>query len=578
MKANTTLSLLLIATLSACSSSEEEQTTNIRVNQVGYYPTAPKMAVVEKDGWADQYTLTNVDSREVVWKGQPSHTTHSPFSDKQRATLDFSSVTAPGTYILSNGREKQTIVIAPQAFNDVARKVMHAFYLQRTGEPILEKHAGKYARPAAHPDDSVLVHPSAATDKRPEGTVISSPGGWYDAGDYNKYIVNSAYSIAVMLCAFENLQNPNIDLDIPESSNQTPDILDEIMVNLRWMQTMQDPNDGGVYHKLTTPSFEGFVAPTECHQKRYVVAKSTAATLDFAAVMAQASRIYSRYPEYESWAADALAQAKAAYEWAQQNPTVYYDQDAMNQRFSPAISTGTYGDFKVDDEQAWAAAELWLTTHDDKYDLRHGDYSAISKYQIPTWGSVGELEILSVLNNQTNEHLASLITAYADEQLAKLDSSSFASPYGNRAADFGWGCIGELGSNMGIALLYAHKLSGDKKYLDGALLVADYIMGRNATGYCYITGAGTHSPRNPHHRLSAADTIGEPLPGFVVGGPNAGQQDREGCHSYTSSLPDESYTDDEQSYASNEIAINWNASAAAFLLWLAEEMDAQQQS
>ena len=77
-----------------------------------------------------------------------------------------------------------------------------------------------------------------------------------------------------------------LNADIPESGNSTADLLDELMFNLKWMITMQDPYDGGVYHKLTTPNFEGFVMPTDCHQQRYVVQKSVTASYDFAAVMA----------------------------------------------------------------------------------------------------------------------------------------------------------------------------------------------------------------------------------------------------------------------------------------------------
>lgn len=95
----------------------------------------------------------------------------------------------------------------------------------------------------------------------------------------------------------------------------------------------------------------------------------------------------------------------------------------------------------------------------------------------------------------------------------------------------------------------------------------DYLLGRNPLGYCYVTGVGTKSPVNPHHRLAATDGIPGPLPGFLVGGPNPAKQD--GCD-YPSDFPDECYLDIVESYASNEIAINWNAT----LLHLAVALDA----
>src|SRR5690606_16621024 len=148
-----------------------------------------------------------------------------------------------------------------------------------------------------HPDSQVLVHASAASDKRPEGTVISSARGWYDAGDYNKYIVNSGITMGTLLSGYEDFPEywNSISLNIPESKNQVPDLLDEVLWNLRWMLTMQDPHDGGVYHKLTNSKFDSMVMPHEATNIRYVVQKSTGATLDFAAVMAQSARVYKKF-------------------------------------------------------------------------------------------------------------------------------------------------------------------------------------------------------------------------------------------------------------------------------------------
>src|SRR5205823_1604009 len=85
-------------------------------------------------------------------------------------------------------------------------------------------------------------------------------------------------------------------------------------------------------------------------------------------------------------------------------------------------------------------------------------------------------------------------------------------------------------------------------------------LGRNATGYAFVTGFGTRSPMFPHHRPSQSDSVAAPVPGLLVGGPNPGQQDR--CEGYPSRLPARSYVDAVCSYASNEVAINWNAPLA----------------
>ncbi len=560
---------MLFCAFALAATAQEENP--IKVNQVGYYPAGHKSAVVEQDGISDRFTLTDISNGKEVWSASLNVITASPLSKKLRATLDFSEVNEPGAYILSNGADEQLVYIKDHAFADLAIGAMKAFYLQRTAEPILEEYAGVYARPAAHPDDSVLVHASAATTERPEGTVLSSPGGWYDAGDYNKYIVNSAFSIGLMLCAYE--MNPDyfnaMDTNIPESDNDIPDFLDELMVNLRWMQTMQD-TDGGVYHKLTTPYFEGFVMPSECHQTRYVVEKTTAAALDFAAVMAQAARIYSAFDECKEWAETAVEQAERAYEWAVANPEVFYRQNEMNAEFEPAVSTGEYDDIDISDEFLWAAAELFRATGKTEYDTFAAN--APTEFVIPTWDKVSGLAVYTMVASGERDICKPLIINYVTPYLESVKGSAFDSPYGNRADDFCWGSNAERGCGLGIALLYAYRLTEDSACLDGALRTADYLLGRNATGYCYVTGFGTQSPKRPHQRLSAADGIEEPLPGFLVGGPNPGMQDSENCRSYKSSLPDEAYTDDEASYASNEIAINWNASLVALIAWIDAEM------
>src|SRR4029079_7283059 len=145
--------------------------------------------------------------------------------------------------------------------------------------------------------------------------------------------------------------------NIPESGNPLPDVVDEALFNVRWMLTMQDPGDGGVYHKLTNAEFDGFIEPRAAAAPRYVVQKSTAATLDFAAVMAQASRVVRRYPRQLPGLADSLSSAAlAAWRWARQHPDSLYDQGRLNAATTPKIQTGAYGDRRVSDEFRWAAA------------------------------------------------------------------------------------------------------------------------------------------------------------------------------------------------------------------------------
>lgn len=424
-----------------------------------------------------------------------------------------------------------------------------------------------------------MVHPSAATTKRPAGTIISFPKGWYDAGDYNKYIVNSGFTLGLILQSYQLHQDRfnSLNLQIPESDNKIPDILDEMMYNLEWMLTMQDPTDGGVYHKLTTPNFEGFVMPEDCKQQRYVVQKTTTAALDFAATMALAARIYQKFPEFQSFCQQAREAAERAYAWAVKHPTVYYDQDGNNKKFSPAIQTGGYGDNHTEDEFFWAATELYLTTSETSY-LEQAKQFIPDEFSIPSWGNVAGLGIFQWVNQELlgtpdagklpMKEIKESLKKKCDEDIQELATSSFHSIFGNSAQDFHWGSNSESCLGRGIAQMYEYALTKDSKYRQAALSTLDYFFGRNATGYCYLTGFGTQRVMNIHHRISAADNIKEPVPGLMAGGANKGQEDAKFVPAYASNIPDESYQDNVGSYASNEIAINWNAYLVSLLGWI----------
>ena len=113
-------------------------------------------------------------------------------------------------------------------------------------------------------------------------------------------------------------------------------------------------------------------------------------------------------------------------------------------------------------------------------------------------------------------------------------------------------------------MVQAYRITGDRTYLKAAMANLDYVLGRNAMGCCFVTGYGDRSPMHPHHRPSIADGIADPVPGLLVGGPNPNQEDfkQKHCPAYPSTLPALSFQDSHLSYASAEIAINWNAPLA----------------
>lgn len=554
----------------------------IRINQVGFAPDQEKTATIDvcsPDAKPCYVAITNDDS-ELLWHGVASETVLNPVSGKPRQIIDFTYFDKPGTYTLYVDNGLSTFMcpftIAEHPYRELTRKALRAFYYQRASMDIVEPYAEGYERKAGHPDDHVLVHASAATAERPEGTVISSPGGWYDAGDYNKYIVNSGFTMGVWLMAYEmnKAYFDTLALNIPESGSPVPDMLAEAMYNIRWMLTMQD-TDGGVYHKLTEANFEGFIRPDECQKPRYVVLKTTAAALDFAATMALAARVYAPFETtYPGFVAQATDAARRAYAWAEAHPEVYYDQPRMNEEFSHAITTGAYDDFDVHDEFYWAAIELAILTGEKAYKVAATDHAkaiaeANGQYTPSVWGNVTELGYLDWLmhseDKAKNKTYLEALLEYLQPFLDEAESISVhRSPYGNREDDFYWGCNSEGCCWRGIECLYAYRLTGDEKYRINAERCMNYILGQNATGYCYVTGFGSKPVCHPHHRLSYSHPKGT-HPGFLAGGPNPMRQDAEtdGVQ-YPKDVPaDESYLDYQPSYASNEVTINWNVTLFA---------------
>jgi endoglucanase len=575
-KSSILLSALMIA---GAANAETGASADIRVNQIGYYPNAPKVAAVIGTA-AETFAVLNSATRDTVFRGNLSAEKNWTYSDEFVKLADFSAFTGNGTFILSvpGLGDSHPFDVRPFVHQAVAAASLKAYYFARASMELTENFAGPWKRKMGHPDDKVRVHASAATDSRPANTLISCPRGWYDAGDYNKYIVNSGITMHTLLLLFEQFPEYCRDLKvrIPADGYGLPDILSEALWNLRWMLTMQDPDDGGVYHKCTNENFDGFVMPAQATSPRYVVQKSSAATFDFAAVMAQASRILNPLmgdrvpPTIADSCRDA---ALRAWNWGRRNPDVLYNQTEMNEAFSPKINTGEYGDGNVSDERDWAAMELFVTTGQDSFLTAVNPFNN-SNTSVPGWPSVRTLGFYSVFQNRKSLTpgavdtlaLRNRLVGLADRLKAGMKTSAYGIVMGGQSNDFGWGC-NSVAANQGIALIQAFRATGDSTYFWAALSNLDYLLGRNATGYSFVTGYGDKTPMHPHHRPSEADGVKDPVPGFLVGGPNPGQQD--GCGGYPSKLPAKSYLDAVCSYASNEVCINWNA-PMVYLTWAVE--------
>ena len=553
------------------------------VNQLGFAPDAEKL-VVYPGSDANGLEVRDLNGKTVLKLDAPM-VYDWDFSGEEVQTFDISALKAPGTYRLFRGGEYvgTPIVVGKNVYDDLVKAALKWFYYQRSSMALAPEYAGKWARAAGHKDDKVIIYGSdKVTGGKGAGKTIKSTRGWYDAGDYGKYIVNSGITVFTLLEAYENFPKylDSLSWNIPREFAKYPEILEEVRYNLDWMLTMQD-KDGGVYHKVTTLKFGGSVMPEKDDAPRYAILKNVTASLDFAAVMAQASVVYRNVDK--AYADNMLKAAEKAYSWAKKNPKAFYKQPAD-------VQTGNYMHDGEDgkDEFRWAAAELYRAkvVAGAKNDKAAATYLADLKANPFTpdgawWGNVNMLAAFRVAQDSASfgKDLVAAAKKVVLDEANNLRAVGDTSGYHLPAFpwSWNWGSNSAMANN-GMVLVHAYLLTGDRSYVDGAQQCLDYLLGKNPMDITYVTGFGYRSPRNPHHRPSESDMVDDPVPGMLVGGPHLGKQDinLDGkehwkCPDYAAAdKPALAYLDNRCSYATNEVAINWNAP----LVYLAAALEA----
>lgn len=563
-------------TLPASSSAggRAKASDDVKVCQVGYLPRETKFAMVTAPPTGD-VTVRRAGDGSVALTVEPGAAARDADSGDEIRPVDFSALTEPGAYYLDvpGVGASHAFAIGDDIFARPFRLAMRSFTGQRCGTRVsLAPDFPDYHYEPCHLADAQY---HASTGR--EGT-LPCTGGWHDAGDYGRYVVNSGITTGTLLVAYElnEAKLRQLNLDIPESGGAVPDVLAEIRWNLDWMLKMQDPADGGAWHKATTANFPGMVLPIDDRAPMLIVGtgrepyKTTAATAGLAAVAAAAARVYRQFDP--AYADRCLSAAERAFAWAKDHPDSHFTRNPQG------VSTGGYEDREARDELLWAAAELFRTTGKAEYDqyflAHYGHWTPpLAGNSAQGWPNVRNLGMYAYAlagrpaasaaaagkagpNAEAVGKIRAAALAAADDIVKRIARNGYRMPLGSN--EYYWGSNSVV-ANYAMMLLLANRLAPEprREYADAAQDALHYLLGRNSFNTSFVTQVGSRWAMRPHHRPSAGDKNEQPWPGLLVGGPNA--QRRRDAATRPVPPPARQWVDDQGDYARNENAVNWNA-------------------
>ncbi len=580
---------------------EADTHSRVRVNQYGYLPDGPKGATLlvdDPDAAGIGWTLRDAGGAEVATgRAEPLGDDRTVGSAVQRIRFDDVTATGDGFTLEADGETSHPFAIRDGIYAPLASDALHYFYLARSGIELEEQYAGAgYERPAGHLGAQPNRGDLAVGCQAPQGYnqdwtcdgTFDVQGGWYDAGDHGKYVVNGGIAVHQLLDAWESARRAGAEalladgaLSIPEGANGVPDILDEARWELDWMTRMQVPAGeqyaGMVFHKVQDDGWTGLpMMPWLDDKERQVHRPSTAATLNFAAVAAKGSRLFAEWDA--AYADELLAASRVAWDAALETPDLFASPADGN------AGGGPYDDQEVADEFYWAAAELYLATKETEF----ADFLAASPevdasigaeggFDWRSTAALGRIDLAMVDSPYPGRDDARASIVEAADTYLKAAGNAFEHPYRPRSGDYDWGSNSIVLNNQ-VVLAVAAEITGEAHYRDAVVTGMDYLLGRNGMDLSYVTGYGSAFSQNQHHRWMAP-SLDASLPrvadGTVSGGPNSAIQDPvaqqawpDGC---TAQL---CYLDDIQSWSTNEMTVNWNSALSWVAVWVAVNVDA----
>jgi len=551
----------------------------LHVSSLGYQANEPTRVMI---AWHNDAETLDTQEIELLLKG-PDGTTNVPvtlptrvvaISGSRVSTVDLGlltagdySLTVPSTSADTSPTTKSfSVSAAGPSFSKLRDDAWGAFYWITSG-PL-----GPY--PDAHLQDT-----AARVFGAPEQAVDVS-GGWYDAGDYGKYAVNGAFSVSLMLLtgliapeALNHAISP-----VGNSNADVPDWLRVADAQLDWLLKMQRA-DGAVYHKATTQRWPSMRAsPEDDTQTKWLMPVSTTATADFAGTMALAAKLYRGQADaaYKDRSKDFQIAAEKALDWLDAHPSLIMTATS----YDGHQYGGPYDDKDDRDERFFARAAYAALTDD------LGDYAGVAArfsdvidmlksngYAI-SWQSVGMLGAWALQTGEPPEALREdvkdVLGAAAHDWRMEQNRSSWDIAIADEG-QLDWGSNSHF-TSIGWHWLMWATVSGDATYVESAQRQLHYLFGLNALDQTYVTGEFAGASAAPHFRPWTSGRIDLPA-GFIVGGPNSTNLGGDPLSGALAGLaPMLMYVDDDKSYATNEVAINWQAAWAVYASMLAHQV------
>ena len=548
----------------------------IVVDQFGYQTKASKVAVIRdpQTGYDNavhftpgtNYAVVNQSTGNTIKRGAPTAWNRGAtdvVSGDKVWWFDFSDVTTPGTYTVvdvDKGFRSPEFDINDSVYRSVLKHALRMFFYQRAGFEKTPATAGAdWADGASHM--GIGQDPQSHSWLAKHSWLISTGasqikdlrGGWFDAGDYNKYTRFTARNVITLLRAYDETPSAfDDDSGIAESGNGVPDVLDEVKWALDWLERMQNP-DGSL---LCVQGLANASPPSAATGTSYYGPATTAASLMGAAAFAYAAKIYSARSEMglKAYGNDLLRRAKKAWDWANANPSVlYYNNDDSKQPGSSGLAAGQQ---EMDDSdrlfaKVEAAVYLYELTGDAGYrSFVESNYTSIvPKYGPTQWDTHRQEALLyyTRLPGITESVKFAILTKFITNVTKNVDQLPMVigkkDPYRAPIKDYTWGSNQSKAKQARLyqllALYGGDAITGMAN--SAAIEYLHYLHGVNPLGLVYLTNmrrAGAENSANTlfHHWFAhgsprwdrVTDTMPGPPPGYLVGGPNP-QFALDGC-------------------------------------------------